>query len=125
MAFGVKNLAKNMQTHLTIQLRTVFDACFSAMTFSLSPGFGASLFQKSPSSNSNELLGLGLTSPPYSPVPRFGDPGGRDMATLNSMRCDAQTTRRLVEREAGQLKNIDQLDSCGEVTLGLLQKLVI
>ena len=44
------------------------------------------------------------------------------MATLNSMRCDAQTTRRLVEREAGQLKNLDldKLDSCGEVTLGLL-----
>eukprot|EP00913_Durusdinium_trenchii_P017966 g16884.t1 len=43
---------------------------------------------------------------------------GRDMATLNSMRCDAQTTRRLVEREAGQLKNIDQLDSCLTMTFG-------
>ncbi|CAK9101324.1 unnamed protein product [Durusdinium trenchii] len=53
------------------------------------------------------------------PSPSPGALRGRDMATLNSMRCDAQTTRRLVEREAGQLKNIDQLDSCGEVTLGL------
>ena len=42
-------------------------------------------------------------------------------ATLGTMRCDAQTTRRIVERETGQIKNmdLDKLDNCGEVTLGL------
>ncbi|CAE7447262.1 unnamed protein product [Symbiodinium natans] len=47
------------------------------------------------------------------------------MATLgskSSIRCDAQTTRRLVDQEAGHVKNmdLDKLDSCGEVTLGLV-----
>mmetsp|Transcript_33183 Transcript_33183/g.76656 ORF Transcript_33183/g.76656 Transcript_33183/m.76656 type:complete len:463 (-) Transcript_33183:93-1481(-) len=39
----------------------------------------------------------------------------------NMIRCDAQTTRRLVEQEAGHVKNVDldKLDNCGEVTLGL------
>ncbi len=43
------------------------------------------------------------------------------MGTMSSMRCDAQTTRRIVERETGQMKNmdLDKLDNCGEVTLGL------
>ena len=47
--------------------------------------------------------------------------GAMATATLGSMRCDAQTTRRIVERETGQIKNmdLDKLDNCGEVTLGL------
>eukprot|EP00437_Effrenium_voratum_P003210 CAMPEP_0181438950 /NCGR_PEP_ID=MMETSP1110-20121109/22177_1 /TAXON_ID=174948 /ORGANISM="Symbiodinium sp., Strain CCMP421" /LENGTH=463 /DNA_ID=CAMNT_0023562661 /DNA_START=24 /DNA_END=1415 /DNA_ORIENTATION=- len=43
-------------------------------------------------------------------------------SNMTSIRCDAQTTRRLVDQEAGHVKNmdLDKLDSCGEVTLGLV-----
>ena len=41
------------------------------------------------------------------------------MGSMGTMRCDATaaTTRRLVEREAGHVKNmdLDKLDNCGEV----------